>query len=268
MVAPMICSAFVRKAIRFISIIGLLCSACAERPFVPVNEGREYGNPKTPFVVSHLPEANQWALARGGHHNVFQKILCFDYSCRKMIGRRKVLKAISFEKLKKQIKKNAKKGEYKKYASTKSISSDTTVVISKEEPVVTDKPVPIVEPPVLKADSLITLSEFLFETNSFKLKTEHFSKLDSIGNFLNSHPTLDVKVSGHTDNTGSERHNVVLSTRRAEVVAEYLIDKGARYERVTFEGFGSADPIADNKTTEGKSKNRRVEILISNPKDK
>lgn len=248
----------------------VLCS-CAERPWVPVNEGREYGSPKTPWVVSHLPEANQWALKRTGHHHVFQRMLCFSYPCRKMIGRRKVLRAISFDRLKKEIRKNAKKGAYEKYhrTQTKELQVDTVEVIVPVDTAIIAKTIrpPVVNSPILKADSLIILSEFLFETNSYALRDEHYAELDSLGSFLGSHPTLEVAVSGHTDNTGTERHNVTLSTRRAEVVAEYLIDHGADYDKVYFEGFGSAQPISSNDTEEGRSANRRVEILIRNPRD-
>jgi len=242
--------------------------SCAERPFVPVNEGREYGNPKTPFVVSHLPEANQWALGRTGHHSFLRKILCFNYSCRKMIGRRKVLKAISLEAFKKRVRKNARKGAYKKPISTptiKEVKPDTIPVAMVAEPVVQPEPAKPIYEQVLKADSLIILSEFLFEVNSFKLKQIQYAALDSIGQFLADHQTLVVIVSGHTDSTGSERHNVSLSTRRAEVVAEYLIDRGALFDKVSFAGFGSSRPIMGNETEAGRSKNRRVEILIRNP---
>lgn len=257
------------RNVLMIFILVLVLGSCAKGPFVPVNTGREYGSPKTPSMVSHLPEANQWALKRTGHHNVFQKILCFNYACRKMIGRRKVLKAISFEKLKKKIRKNAKKGAYKKYVpSNIEIHKGTIVVPGERIEIVDTVIVPMVVAPILKADSLITLNEFLFEINSFKLKVEQLEELDSIAKFLKSHPTLEVNISGHTDNTGSERHNVSLSTRRAEVVAEYLIDKGAVYGRVTYRGYGSSLPIDSNDNETGRRKNRRVEILISNPKEK
>ena len=121
---------------------------------------------------------------------------------------------------------------------------------------------PKVDAPVLKSDSLIVLNEFLFETNSSTLKVEHFSALDSIMDFLLEHPSLEVKISGHTDNTGRESHNKTLSTKRAEVVAEYLIENGVSQDRVTFEGFGSSKPIAPNSTDVGRNKNRRVELLI------
>lgn len=253
--------------------IAFLLNSCASHPFVPVNVGREYGNPKTPWVVSHLPETNQWALARTKHHNVFQKIICFHYPCRKMIGRRKVLKAISFEEFQRRIRKNAKKGAYKKIRlpvpppANKKINIDG-VSIAKDSLVITEsKGLPPSPSPILKADSLITLNEFLFEVNSFKLKEEHFSELDLLSEFLLTHPTLEVSISGHTDNTGNEHHNLTLSLRRAEQVAQYLIEKGVVYEKVIFEGLGRTRPIEGNETAEGRSKNRRVEILIRNPKE-
>lgn len=183
------------------------------------------------------------------------------------------MKAISFEDYKKRIKKNAKKGVYKKTTPPGPIKTDTATIRKPVERIAEPATVPTtvaapIEPtvdPILKADSLIILSEVLFELNSYKLKGAHFSALDSLGAFLKAHPTLEVIVSGHTDSTGTERHNVVLSTWRAEVVAEYLIDKGAVFERVNYEGFGSAFPIQRNNTPEGRSKNRRVEILIRNP---
>ncbi|MEQ8364025.1 MAG: OmpA family protein [Cyclobacteriaceae bacterium] len=264
------CFYFAKNHLLIIVLVALL-NACAERPWVPVNTGREYGSPKTPLVVSHLPEANQWALARSGHHNVFQKILCFSYPCRKMIGRRKVLHSISFEKLKKKTRKNAKKGVYEKYKRVappeKEIKLDT---IEKTIDVFVDSvavPISMPSPPVLKQDSLITLSEFLFETNSYRLKDRQLNALDSIGQFLSQNPTLEARVSGYTDNVGRERYNIELSTLRAEVVAEYLINHGALFDQVSFEGLGSSQPIRGNETEEGRSKNRRVEILISNKKE-
>ncbi|HZX73932.1 MAG TPA: OmpA family protein, partial [Cyclobacteriaceae bacterium] len=207
-------------------------------------------------------------------HFILRKIICFDLTCRKMIGRRKTLHAISFEDYKKRIEKNAKKGEIKKInpgiKTLKPAKPDTLKTQKIPEPAITHAPEPALEvaPPILKADSLIVLNELLFETNSFKLQGQHFSALDAIAKFLLAHPTLEASVSGHTDNTGNERHNVSLSTNRAEAVAEYLISKGVLDDHVTFEGFGSAQPIMTNETAQGRSKNRRVEILIRNPATK
>lgn len=186
-----------------------------------------------------------------------------------MIGRSKTLLIISKKEYIKVIKKNAERGFFKATPSSPkeqnvkpdsiTIPLDTvTVAQSKVEAPFTVAP--------LKADSLITLGEFLFETNSFKLKPEHYPELNSLADYLKLRPSLEVSITGHTDNVGEERHNVTLSTRRAEVVAEYLAGKGVDYNKVVFKGLGSSSPIATNQTEEGRSKNRRVEILIRNVK--
>jgi OOP family OmpA-OmpF porin len=76
------------------------------------------------------------------------------------------------------------------------------------------------------------------------------------------HPERSVKISGHTDNTGNEAHNLTLSKRRADVVAEYLVNNGIDINRVETFGFGSAKPLLANTTDEERKKNRRVELLI------
>jgi OOP family OmpA-OmpF porin len=67
---------------------------------------------------------------------------------------------------------------------------------------------------------------------------------------------------GHTDSVGSEAYNQKLSLRRAEAVKAYLVSKGIEANRVYTEGKGTKQPVADNKTTEGRAKNRRVEIEV------
>src|SRR5579872_5847186 len=101
------------KQVILVVIVILLCSSCASRPWRPANVGHETGTESTPFLVSHLPKKNQWTLVRTKPHNMFQRILCFDYVCRRMIGRNKLRQAITYEDFAKQIKKNAKKGAYK-----------------------------------------------------------------------------------------------------------------------------------------------------------
>ena len=252
-----------------IYIIAIFCGSCVKEAFYPVNVGREHGNAKTPLFLSHLPKGNQSILNRTEPHFFLRKIVCFDYACRKMMGQRRALNAISFEAFQKQIRKNAKKGRYKKATpSVKHLKSDTITILNEPEQISSNEQILPVVLPILKADSLIILNELLFETNSHKLKTEHYAALDSIAKFLLAHPTLEVNVSGHTDSIGKEHNNLALSTRRAEAVAEYLIDKGVLFANVTYEGFGSSKSIMSNETIEGRSKNRRVEILIQNPTKK
>jgi outer membrane protein OmpA-like peptidoglycan-associated protein len=114
-----------------------------------------------------------------------------------------------------------------------------------------------------KTDSLIVLgAELLFETNKSTLRSEHFAALNSVVEYLVLHPERSVKISGHTDNTGSERHNLTLSKRRADVVAEYLVGNGVDISRIQTFGLGSTKPIVINTTDATRKKNRRVELLI------
>jgi len=265
-----------RFIISIVVVTVMLCSACITRPWRPTNVGHESGTESTPLLVSHISKKNQWTIARTKPHNIFQQIICFNYVCRRLIGRNKLRQAISYEDFSKQIKKNAKKGVYKNLTPTipattppvKKQKKDTIVIAKDTARTIKMKPAPVLVPPILKADSLITLSEFLFETESYKLKDKHYSQLDSLSQFLLKHPTLKVSITGHTDNMGNEKHNVTLSMHRAETVAHYLINKGVSDEKIFFEGFGSSRPLQGNETEEGRSKNRRVEILISNSKKK
>lgn len=240
-----------------VPLVAILCFACARGAFQPVNAGREYGDP-VPIMVSHL--------GKGNPHYVLQNIICFDYLCRVKAGKMKAMRKISFEDFKKRLRKNARKGEYKNLTPPrpKPAQKDTlvvqkdTVVVVPAAPEITSRPAPV----LTSGDSLIVLDDLLFELNSAKLRDRHLGRLDTLCRFLVSHPTIRVSVAGHTDNTGAERHNVTLSTNRAQGVADYISNHGVSYDRITFEGFGSSRPVADNNTAEGRQRNRRVEILL------
>jgi outer membrane protein OmpA-like peptidoglycan-associated protein len=241
----------------------------ASSVFAQLNVGREYGNPRMPFVISHVPEKHRNMLSRGNspHHNIFTKLVCFKWACRNTAKRNKSLRIISYAKFTKKIKKNAKKGMYKNLKRDsvpvrKPVIKKPQEQIAKVDTVKEKVSESKVAEPVLKSDSLIVLNEFLFETNSSSLKADQFKALDAIMDFLIDHPSLVVKISGHTDNTGKESHNVTLSKNRAEVIAEYLIGNGVDIDRVSFQGLGSSKPLAPNNTVAGRSKNRRVELLI------
>jgi outer membrane protein OmpA-like peptidoglycan-associated protein len=250
-----------RALFLFVLVFGFF-NARAQYVGPPNNVGREYGNPKMPFMVSHLAGANKERLKRANknsRHSVFGKILCFRKLCRIQSGHSASLRAISFKKFKKKVARNAKKGIYQR------TEIDSTY---KRKPVREQIPVGIDTTtagptPTLQADSLIVLSaELLFETNQSTLRSEHFATLNSIVDYLILHGERSVTISGHTDNTGSEGHNLALSKRRADVVAEYLVNNGVNIDRVETFGLGSAKPLVANTTDEGRKKNRRVELLI------
>ena len=84
--------------------------------------------------------------------------------------------------------------------------------------------------------------------------------LAEVVEFIASHPDSNLEVIGYTDSRGNERKNLKLSLERANSVKKYLVDTGVAANRITVKGLGSVDPVADNKTEEGRVLNRRVEI--------
>ena len=106
-------------------------------------------------------------------------------------------------------------------------------------------------------------SGILFATNSSTVSAASKSALRNLATSLNANPDTDIKIVGHTDSTGKVDYNQTLSEKRAKSVYDYLMeDQGISSTRMTFEGQGIHEPVADNATPEGRAKNRRVEILI------
>ena len=99
-------------------------------------------------------------------------------------------------------------------------------------------------------------------TAGHDLNAEFYAVLDSVILVLQEFDKTVIVVSGHTDSKGSIDYNQALSERRADSVAEYLLDKGVVVARLETIGFGEGSPIADNATAEGRSLNRRVELSL------
>lgn len=118
-----------------------------------------------------------------------------------------------------------------------------------------------VEPPV---SEVITLNgNVLFAYNQSDLMPEARNELDSLMAKLQGTDVVSVKVIGHTDSQGSDAYNQKLSERRASSVAAYLLSQGLAPDKLTSEGRGESQPVADNDTEEGRSQNRRVELHIN-----
>ena len=100
-----------------------------------------------------------------------------------------------------------------------------------------------------------------FETGKAEIKSESKKIIDQIVLMLKDNPELKVNIEGHTDNVGSVQSNQTLSEKRAEAVMKVLISDGIDSSRLSSRGWGQNKPIADNETEEGRSKNRRVEIV-------
>ena len=104
--------------------------------------------------------------------------------------------------------------------------------------------------------------EIVFKTGSAVLLSKGKPILDTVVAYLKRNPDVEVTIDGHTDNTGSDKVNNPLSVKRAEATKKYLVSKGIDADRLVTAGFGSTQPVADNKTKEGRQKNRRIEIKI------
>ena len=103
----------------------------------------------------------------------------------------------------------------------------------------------------------------LFDFDKSTIKPEAAQILDRLVAFMNENKGQRAALSGHTDNIGTEAYNLKLSDRRWTSVRDYVVKKGVDCGRVSGQGFGESKPIADNKTKEGRAKNRRVEIKVN-----
>ncbi|WP_456323427.1 OmpA family protein [Hydrogenimonas sp.] len=101
-----------------------------------------------------------------------------------------------------------------------------------------------------------------FDTDSAKIPSAFYPKIEKLANFLKEHPNSKVILKGYTDNTGTSAYNLRLSLKRAKAVKKALIEKGIDALRISTEGLGENNPIASNDTPEGRAKNRRIEAII------
>jgi outer membrane protein OmpA-like peptidoglycan-associated protein len=106
-------------------------------------------------------------------------------------------------------------------------------------------------------------SDVLFDFDRAELRPQGREELDKIIGQLQDNPSYQVTLVGHTDSIGTERYNMDLSRRRAMTVRDYLVDNGVAPERITTEWRGESEPVATNRTREGRQLNRRVEIYLN-----
>jgi len=103
-----------------------------------------------------------------------------------------------------------------------------------------------------------------FKYNSDALDTKSTATVDQVAAALKKYPNAKVRVAGYTDSLGNAAYNMDLSERRAHAVAERLVADGIPAANVSYIGYGAANPIATNKTAEGRYQNRRVELEVTN----
>lgn len=121
-------------------------------------------------------------------------------------------------------------------------------------------------PPAEVEEIVVTAFKNLnFDTNKADIRPESFDSLNKLAELLKKETSWKLKIQGHTDSVGSPASNLDLSKRRAASAKKYLVDKGAVDGMISTEGLGETKPIADNKTAEGRQKNRRVVLIIVKP---
>jgi OOP family OmpA-OmpF porin len=134
-------------------------------------------------------------------------------------------------------------------------------------PVATPRPPapPAAQPPAPQppaATKVTYAADAFFDFDKSVLKPEGKAKLDDLVGKIQGINLEVIIAVGHTDSVGTDQYNQRLSVRRAESVKAYLVSKGIEKNRVYTEGKGEKQPVADNKTAEGRAKNRRVEIEV------
>jgi outer membrane protein OmpA-like peptidoglycan-associated protein len=114
----------------------------------------------------------------------------------------------------------------------------------------------------IEVGQTVKLNNIFFATAKTILKPESFVELDKVVKFLKDNPAIKIEIGGHTDNVGNAVSNQKLSAGRAAAVEKYLESKGIHNDRIISKGYGMTKPVSENKTKEGKAKNRRVEFKI------
>jgi OOP family OmpA-OmpF porin len=122
-------------------------------------------------------------------------------------------------------------------------------------------PVPAPAPAVAPVPKKLELEGVNFDHDKATLREDAHPILDQAAEGLKEWGNVNIEVAGYTDSRGKDKYNLKLSQRRAEAVRAYLITKGIAADRLTAKGFGETNPVADNKTAEGRFKNRRVELI-------
>jgi outer membrane protein OmpA-like peptidoglycan-associated protein len=121
------------------------------------------------------------------------------------------------------------------------------------------KDIPLVP---IEVNAAVVLRNVFFDVNKFELKPESQVELDRVVQLLQENPTVRIQLEGHTDNQGAAADNQKLSDNRAKAVVQYLIGKGIKSDRLVAKGFGATQPVAENKTEEGRALNRRTELKV------
>jgi outer membrane protein OmpA-like peptidoglycan-associated protein len=116
------------------------------------------------------------------------------------------------------------------------------------------------------ADNQLKLSipnDISFASGKHDIQPRLMPILDQFAQGLNQQPTMEVRIVGHTDSTGSDAINNPLSVSRAQSARDHLVSRGVAAQRISIDGRGSREPIADNSSEAGRARNRRIDIFLA-----
>ena len=122
----------------------------------------------------------------------------------------------------------------------------------------------VVSLPKVQKGKKFKIESVYFDTGSANLTKESLPALNKLLKIMKENPNFKIEIDGHTDSTGIKDFNMKLSLMRADTIKYWLVMNGISEDRITTKGFGDTRPIADNKSPDGRRKNRRVEIIIKN----
>ena len=108
----------------------------------------------------------------------------------------------------------------------------------------------------------IVTNNIHFEVNSAEIIPRSYAEVKRFADMMQEHPDKSFEIVGHTDDQGADDYNLDLSKQRSESVKKALIEMGISADRLTTNGFGESQPLAENGTPEGRAKNRRVEFIV------
>ncbi|MCD4665543.1 MAG: OmpA family protein [Bacteroidales bacterium] len=108
----------------------------------------------------------------------------------------------------------------------------------------------------------VVMKNVFFETDEYDLKKESEVELSRLIGLLNNNPEIKIEIGGHTDNTGTDEYNLILSGNRAKAVYNFLVKNGIEPTRLSYNGYGKSQPIDTNETEEGRANNRRTEFIV------
>jgi outer membrane protein OmpA-like peptidoglycan-associated protein len=126
-----------------------------------------------------------------------------------------------------------------------------------------DRLLAFIQHPTGTVDSEFDFDRLLFDTDSARLQPASQEQLQSLATILRAYPSVHVKISGYTDNTGDPTANQTLSQQRADSVKQDLIGMGISADRLDAQGYGDQNPVADNSTPDGRQRNRRITLRVT-----